>query len=771
MRNREAARYAQWSAIAAGVIVAIVVGIYAQREIRAARERRRGPKAVPTTVQQQSAQFSMSKVEQNRTIFTIRAASATQFKEQGRSLLEDVWITVYGRDGSRNDNIHTRECSYAPLTGDIQCQGDVQIDIQSAQAAAAKPKNGVPQVIQVKTSNVSFNRNTGEASTSAPVDFAFPAGKGHGVGVSYSTNNSVVKINRDVRFDIAASEQTSGMPVSVEGSSLEIHRDDRAVLLHGPAVVQQGNRELTAEDITVTLDEAYHAQRAIAQGHPQVHAVEGKSQVVVSADEFSADLNPAGWLEKIGAEGHIVGNRQGPGGSDHFSAARLQVTMVPQRNLADEMTATGDVLAQSEAQGESHSLKTDALRVKFATGGNGAANLDRQHIDHVETLAPATIESKKGAETTTLDAKQFVAELDSTGRLEKLLGHSGVNVRRQTGDFAPQTVSAAELIANFDKKGEWETLDERGNVQFQQGDRKASAAHATFAQASETIHLDGSPVISDSMSRTTAADVTIHQKSGEIEARGGVVSTYTPTAQGDPMSFGSGAAHVSAGLLNGSVNTGHVTYSGRARLWQGDSVLDADQIELWRDDKKMQAAGHVVAVFPQAPGAVALPSLPATSKTSAPANVGQAKPTLWTVHAPSLTYWADQGRARLENGVSAQSDQGSLDSKTLDVFLTPPVAGQAQKSSPEATGGRQLDRILALGNVVVKQNDRRGTAEQGEYTAADEKFVLSGGKPTITDADSDTTAGHSLTFYVANDTILIDSQEGSRTLTKHRVEK
>jgi hypothetical protein len=78
---------------------------------------------------------------------------------------------------------------------------------------------------------------------------------------------------------------------------------------------------------------------------------------------------------------------------------------------------------------------------------------------------------------------------------------------------------------------------------------------------------------------------------------------------------------------------------------------------------------------------------------------------------------------------------------------------------------------LALGNVVVRQGDRRGVAEQGEYLVADGKFVLSGGQPTITDASSDTTTGHSLTFFVANDTILIDSQEGSRTLTKHRVEK
>ena len=83
-----------------------------------------------------------------------------------------------------------------------------------------------------------------------------------------------------------------------------------------------------------------------------------------------------------------------------------------------------------------------------------------------------------------------------------------------------------------------------------------------------------------------------------------------------------------------------------------------------------------------------------------------------------------------------------------------------------------MGRVLALGSVVVRQGDRRGTAEQAEYTASDEKFVLSGGQPTLFDnASSDTTTGRSLTFYVANDTILIDSQEGSRTLTKHRIEK
>jgi hypothetical protein len=85
---------------------------------------------------------------------------------------------------------------------------------------------------------------------------------------------------------------------------------------------------------------------------------------------------------------------------------------------------------------------------------------------------------------------------------------------------------------------------------------------------------------------------------------------------------------------------------------------------------------------------------------------------------------------------------------------------------------RDLSRILAQGGVIVRQGERQGSAEQGEYTASDQKFVLSGGEPAIHDASSDTTTtGRSLTFYVASDTILIDSQEGLRTLTKHRVEK
>jgi len=57
------------------------------------------------------------------------------------------------------------------------------------------------------------------------------------------------------------------------------------------------------------------------------------------------------------------------------------------------------------------------------------------------------------------------------------------------------------------------------------------------------------------------------------------------------------------------------------------------------------------------------------------------------------------------------------------------------------------------------------------YTAADQKFVLSGGKPTLFDPEQGTTSGRELTFFLADDTIMVDSGNGSRTLTKHRVQR
>lgn len=758
----------------------VVAGVYLERSVHRTHARRAFPSTVPSEVEQQSDNFSYSDVEQGRTIFTVRASHATQFREQNRAQLQNVWITVYGREGNRNDNIHTHECSYEPLSGGIRCQGEVQLDIQGANAIPGKPSG---QPIQVNTSDLTFNRETGEASTPAPVEFKFSQGKGRGVGVSYSTHDSTVCINHSVEFDLNASDRSDGVPVSANGTSLEIRRNERLVVLAGPATVRHGERQLSAAKITIALDESDHAREAVAEGSPVIRGAEAKGKFSLAADRFEASLSQDGSVQGILADGSVIGSRQTSAATDHFSAAHVDLAMLPEGNILREMTARGGVVAQSKQGAESRSLRTEALRVTFSntprlTPSNSrrpspapAAAAVSQRIESAETLAPATIESVAGNETTNLSAKKFVAQFDSGGRLDKLLGHSGVDVRRQAGGGLDQMSSSSELVATFSKDGQWEYLDESGNVRFRQGDRQTSSTRARMSRANGMIVLEGSPVLSDSMSRTTAGAVSVNQQSGEVHASGGIVTTYLPSSPDDALSLGAGPAHLSADSLSGSTSSGHVVYQGHARLWQGESVLEAERIELWREDKKMQATGNVVAIFPQASGSGPSFVPPSVRRpTSSPSGV-----TLWQIRAPSLTYWGNEGKAHLEGGVTASSDQGSLESRTLDAFLSPSPGASDQPSGgvrhPAASGGQQLTRVLAQGRVLVRQGDRRGSADQAEYTAVDQKFVLSGGEPTLTDAATNTTTGRSLTFFVASDTILIDSQEGLRTLTKHRVEK
>ncbi len=785
MRNREAARYARWSAIISGLIVLAVAGVYVHRAVQRARARRQMPAAVPASVERQSAQFTYSKVEQDRTVFTIRASQATQYKDHDRALLQDVWITIYGRDGKHNDNIHTRECSYDPQSGGARCQGTVQIEIDAAKASDNAPSH---PALQLVTSDLSFDSATGDASTAAPVRFTFPGGSGSGVGVDYSTHDATIRIERAIQFQLAASEKTGGLPVSAAGSSLEIRRDDRMVVLNGPVDVRQGRRDLAAGKISVEFDAANHARQVLVEQNPRIHLDENGSAIAISASQFKGLLNPAGWVESVVADGNVRATRRTKAGSGRFTAKHVEFAMIPGRNLVREMTATGSVVAQSQQNGASDTLRTQALRMAFsapdAKGQSRAksspADLGRERIESAETLAPATIEMAKGNETTAVSARKFVAQAGESGRIEKLYGHSGVTIRRVVASGAPQTIAAGELAATLGAHGDWTTVEESGGVRIQQGDREATAASARIDRATDAIELEGSPVVADGASRTSAASMAFDQNSGALRATGDVVSTYLPSSAQDAVSLGAGAAHISADALAGSAKAGHVTYAGHVRLWQGESVLQADRIDLWRDDKRMQASGNVVAVFPQSAG----PSMPNFGKPGGkfPKNAGL---TLWNIRAPMLTYWGDRGMAHLEGGVVASSDQGTLHSRTLDVYLGPAAAKPTVDHEPRASaipeqppsaaagpsGDRQLDRVIARGDVVVQQGVRRGVAEQAEYTASDGKFVLSGGEPTVTDGSSNSATGSSLTFYVASDTILIDSEDGSRTLTKHKVEK
>jgi len=758
MKRRDASRYARWSALLAFTLAAITGGIYVQRLWVAHREKQNAPAPLPQNEEKQFTTLHFKKVEGDRTIFDLEASKSTDLRGEDISLLEDVKIRVFGKNGDRNDVIHTQSCRYAKTDGSIQCDGQVQFDLESAEDAARTAANAAvkPNIIHIDTTGVTFERATGQAQTVKPVKFSFPSGSGDGVGAVYHSEQGQLRLIRDVHIQLQPAPDTSAKkgttlsaPVEMSGSSLEIDKVGHTVDLLGPATAVTSGQQVTAGEFTLLMDAEFRAQTLIAapgslNQQPQVKNHGAKGDSTLHADKMTAHLSPQGWTSRMIAEGKV----QGTSPTGNLQADSGDMEMWPVVNQAKLLTLHGNVHVDGRdaKTGTTRSLASNAVQLTFAGGRAGVAN----RVTHAETLERGAMEwLDAGGIRSKLAGDKLALDFSAQGKPQLLSATGAVQSQREIPGRPTQTATSATGVAQLSAAGDWSQITLRGNVKLQEAERNAEAQQAVFARAAQTTVLTGQAMVRDAGSETHAPKITFFQATGDIEAEGPVRSTDF-ASKSTSLQMSPVPANLSADHMRANSKTGRAVYTGHARLWQGASVLEAETIELLRPTRILNATGNVRAVFPQAPQPGAAPG-------SAP---------VWHISSGLLTYWDAEDRAHLEKNVFVQSADQKMRSPQLELFFT--RTGADKQGSG---GSSQISRAVGTGGVVVEQGDRRGTAEHGLYTAADEKFVLTGGTPTLFDPVEGTTTGRELTFYRADDTIVVDSGNGLRTLTKHRVQK
>src|SRR6516165_9704203 len=102
------------------------------------------PQQLGLDIQQTSEGFSISKSEGGRTLYTVRASNAVQFKTGSRADLKNVHIVIYGKAHDRFDQIYGNEFTYDPGSGDVQGIGEVHIDLQGYAEGPTKPDQAPP---------------------------------------------------------------------------------------------------------------------------------------------------------------------------------------------------------------------------------------------------------------------------------------------------------------------------------------------------------------------------------------------------------------------------------------------------------------------------------------------------------------------------------------------------------------------------------------------------------------------------------------------------
>jgi lipopolysaccharide transport protein LptA len=176
------------------------------------------------------------------------------------------------------------------------------------------------------------------------------------------------------------------------------------------------------------------------------------------------------------------------------------------------------------------------------------------------------------------------------------------------------------------------------------------------------------------------------------------------------------------------------TYTGSARLIQGDTSVKGDSIVIDNKAGNLGAAGNVVTTTVLEPK---------DQKKERAISTATAKDFAYDDATRRMTYTKD---------AHMKGPEGDMTATRIELFLKP--------------SGDELDRAEAYESVVLREQSRETKGSKLIYTTENETYVVTGRPVIIVDQCQRTTTGHTLTFNKGADSIVVDGNTQIRTQTK-----
>jgi lipopolysaccharide export system protein LptA len=543
--------------------------------------------------------------------------------------------------------------------------------------------------------------------------------------------------------------------------------------------------------------------RQIVLQHPEMESRRGKSQ----ANEATLFLRDDNTLDHAIAIGNVIVDSFASQSSErqrssallssssavsHVTAQKLEAAMGI-RNRLKNATFSGDVHLSTEGSQPIESTAGRAAlifrgrnilakihadqQVKLMQHQGPAANAqnvavaaptvdmfiaDGNRLTRAETTGPPEItllpaDGISGAQTH-VTADKFVARFDSMGQISHIHGqaHARVVTTEPQQKDVPQSerVSTSDSIDGYFRPGTGiEALLQTGTFTYKSGTQQAFADRARYTPADQILVLTGTPQILDSGMATTARIVKLNRATGDGFAEGAVKTTYSDLksepnggllASSDPI-------HVTADSMTAHNSPSIATYKGNARLWQDVNMVEAPSIQFQKDQRVIVADSSS-----QQKVSTALTSTDKSGKTT-------------PIHITSkhLIYHDPEREANYQGDVLARGPDMTLTSNQMEVFFAP--AGQSAANRAPADTQAKLQKIIASGSVIVTQPTRHATGDKLTYTSEDDRFILTGGSPSIFDAERGKITGVSLTLFRRDDRVIVDGSSSLPAVTNTRV--
>jgi lipopolysaccharide export system protein LptA len=500
-----------WLLVGAGLLVVVIAAFLGYAHYRVHRFLKNLPAKLGANIRRQANNVTYSQSIGPRTIYTIHAAREED-GEDGKLILHDVGIVLYGRKQDRADRIYGKEFEYDQKNEVVRAVGEVHIDLQAPQAKDANAKmdyaegkdlHGAktgagagegagegaagsvageheskdPRLIHVTTSGLVFLRKLGIAATEKDIEFESGGLTGHAVGADYSSDTGVIVLHSAVRVNGLQHDR----PVVLTASHAVLDRPGQTVVLSQAKYVSVGggtgggkaggggqtirNQTAQGQHVVVHLRSDGSAERVEAEGDVTLtngaggSVVAPRGEMVLNAENQPQSTVLSGGVKYTADE--PLRQAQGEAGEGRAAFDKKghpeHVVMTGAVHLRERVRAT-DSAAEPWSERE---LNAGAVELALAADAAGKAvlkDVKATGAARLKIVAPAAKGgagvggAAAGTTSSALGGDVLTAHFVQVGtasRLAEVHGDGHTSLRRVSATGVVNTGSGDSLVAHF----------------------------------------------------------------------------------------------------------------------------------------------------------------------------------------------------------------------------------------------------------------------------------------------------------------------------------
>ena len=694
------------------------------------------------------------RVTKNDRLYLLVKASVDLTFSDNHHELENVSVAVYPESGDVPHQISAARAIYQPTTSVISFLGNVKIETIDK--------------LKVNTESLSFDQNTEIAQTDAPVTFEHDNISGKSTGAVVEQKIKKLQLRKDVEVTVLPKAGARGLsprarPVTIRAASGTFEQQALLLSFSGGVTAEQDTAVMSGDVLNAIFNKDQQVERAEIRGNGYLRTMEPGRAAELKAVDIDFFLDGDQRLQRASARQNITSRTlDGESEMQLSGATALDVAFQAQdqRSLLKEMSTQGRSVVTlyapkskaADARAANKRLTADSVKLVWRSSGR---DLEKAEASGNAELFIDPVVQNARADRKTLVAPRFDCDFFESGNLTRQCVASGgtkavVDPVQSVAGRGTRTLTSQKMTTLFLKETQdVERVDAQGDSKFNEGDRNGIAANVSFTTADETIRLrGGEPTVWDSRGRTKAVEIDTDLTNEVSYGRGRVSTTYYSQEQTNgatPFTKVKSPVYVVSDRVEFRHVSSLATYTGNARAWQDDNFVRGDKLNLYVNDKKMDAAGHVqTAVY--------------NSKRRTDGNA-----TVVPVFATSESmFYSDTDRViHYEGNVDIKQGPDRITAGVADVYLMRDT--------------NDMDKTVAQRDVVLTQPNRKGTGDWIQYTAADEIAILKGNPARVDDTEQGNTEGARLTVNIRDSRVTADDSRGplspGRVRSSHKIKK